>query len=535
MRDGTILRADVFLPADRPGPFPALLPWSPFGKTGTGILKIPDFTFIGVTQEKMSGYEKWEAPDPAEWCSRGYAIVNVDTRGIFDSKGDIFVYGTQEGRDGHDTIEWIGTQEWCTGKVALVGNSWLATTQWLIAAEQPPHLTAIAPWEGMGDYYRESICRGGIPNHAFWDFLIGTFNGRNQREDPGAMVEKYPMFNAYWADKKPKLQNIKIPMYVLASYSTGLHTVGSIRGWQYSSTPAKDKWLRIHPTQEWHDIYQTDGNDDLQRFMDHYLKGSDNGWQYTPKVRLSLLRYNAPPISFRAEDTYPPSRVRYDTLYLDAQNQTMSKEQSSTEMSVDYQSDSWDDDGVRFKFTFDHATELIGYSKVKLFMSCKDLDDMDVYVILRKLDKNGKALLNYNIPPQDWPHGTKQSDMPWQNIYIHLGQNGRLRASKRATAEEPGLTAEMRKTRSPAEIYHPHDKEEKVPPGEVVELDIGIWPAGVVFEAGESLALEVKGHDPMAPEFPQLERAMPNLNKGRHVVHTGGRYASSLLLPLTSK
>lgn len=66
------------------------------------------------------------------------------------------------------------------------------------------------------------------------------FNGFNKREDVVAMIEKYPLMNAYWEDKKPKLANIKVPMYVLASYSTGLHTEGSIRGWKYSSS--KDKW-----------------------------------------------------------------------------------------------------------------------------------------------------------------------------------------------------------------------------------------------------------------------------------------------------
>ena len=39
----------------------------------------------------------------------------------------------QEARDGYDTIEWIGTQPWCNGSVALAGNSWLATTQWLVS------------------------------------------------------------------------------------------------------------------------------------------------------------------------------------------------------------------------------------------------------------------------------------------------------------------------------------------------------------------------------------------------------------------
>jgi putative CocE/NonD family hydrolase len=85
---------------------------------------------VGVPKSSLSGLEKFEAPDPAEWCPRGYTVVNVDARGCFDSEGDIFFFGTQEGRDGHDTIEWIAEQSWCDGNVALVGNSWLAITQW---------------------------------------------------------------------------------------------------------------------------------------------------------------------------------------------------------------------------------------------------------------------------------------------------------------------------------------------------------------------------------------------------------------------
>jgi predicted acyl esterase len=59
------------------------------------------------------------------------------------------------------------------------------------------------------------------------------------------MVEKYPLWNAYWEDKKPRLADIEIPMYVLASYSTQLHTEGSIRGWKYASS--KQKW-QAQPT-----------------------------------------------------------------------------------------------------------------------------------------------------------------------------------------------------------------------------------------------------------------------------------------------
>ncbi|KAF2654184.1 alpha/beta-hydrolase [Lophiostoma macrostomum CBS 122681] len=478
----------------------------------------------------LSGLDKFEAPDPAEWCPRGYAMVQVDARGCYDSEGDIFVFGTQEGRDAYDTIEWIAKQPWSNGSVGLVGNSWLAITQWFIAAEQPPHLKAIVPWEGIGDFYRESICRGGIPSPHFWDFLAKTFNGKNSREDVGAMIRKYPLMNEYWADKKPQLSKIEVPMYVLASYSTGLHLEGSIRGWKYASS--KNKWLRIHPTQEWHDLYQLDANDDLQRFLDRYLLGHNNGWDSTPNVRLSLIRYNRPPISFRSEDTWPPSRVQYETLILNAADGSMQENEVEIAESVSYDSTSWDDDGAHFVYRFGQYTELVGFSKAVLFMSCDDLDDMDVYVMIRKLDRDGNPLVGLNILMAHQKRGTLESDIRDENLYKYLGPHGCLRASKRRVAPEPGLTEDLSKSVTPTELWYPHDKSEKVKPGDIVRMEVAIWPGGMVFEEGESLRFEVKGHNPVLPEFPALHRTLTNLNQGRHVLHTGAAHQSHVVLPL---
>lgn len=69
-------------------------------------------------------------------------------------------------------------------------------------------------------------------------------------------------------------------------------------------------------------------------------------------------------------------------------------------------------------------------------MSCADLDDMDVYVILRKLDRSGKALLSYNIPFEYQKAGTTADMIADENIYKHVGPSGRLRASKRAFTTE---------------------------------------------------------------------------------------------------
>lgn len=67
--------------------------------------------------------------------------------------------------------------------------------------------------------------------------------GKNRMEDSGAMTRKYPLRNEYWDDKDAKFANIEVPVYALSSFSTMLHTEGSIRGFLFSSS--KDKWCVI--------------------------------------------------------------------------------------------------------------------------------------------------------------------------------------------------------------------------------------------------------------------------------------------------
>ena len=78
-----------------------------------------------------------------------------------------------------------------------------------------------------------------------------------------------------------------MPAYVVASYSNTLHTAGTFRAWRRIAS--EEKWLRIHNTQEWPDYYDEANLEDLRRFFDHYLKGEDNGWEQTPRVRYSVL------------------------------------------------------------------------------------------------------------------------------------------------------------------------------------------------------------------------------------------------------
>lgn len=290
LRDGCKLFCDIMRP-DSQEKVPAILCFSPYGKGGHGFYIYENTPFrLGIPLEATSGLEKFEAPDPAEWCPRGYAIVNVDVRGSWESEGDVYIEGTQPGVDAYDAIEYIAAQAWCNGACSMAGNSWLATTQWTAAIQAPPALKCIAPWEGFTDMYRNVLCRGGIPKRDFTAFIFNkTIRGRNRREDLGKALTDWPLMNAFWADKRWDTSVIDIPIYALASYCSGIHCSGTIEGW--NNAKSENKWLRIHPTQEWYDLYGKPATDDLQKFYDRYLKDIKNDWEQTARVRVSLLTY----------------------------------------------------------------------------------------------------------------------------------------------------------------------------------------------------------------------------------------------------
>jgi putative CocE/NonD family hydrolase len=114
-------------------------------------------------------------------------MVVIDARGTGKSPGFYEVMSPLQTRDFYDAIEWAATQPWSTGKVGLLGVSYLAVKQWQVAALQPPHLAAIVPWEGMFDHYRDLYRHGGIYSSPFikliWNSQI-TVNQNGNRASP---------------------------------------------------------------------------------------------------------------------------------------------------------------------------------------------------------------------------------------------------------------------------------------------------------------------------------------------------------------
>lgn len=518
LRDGVTIHVDVFRPAGSEK-VPVIMAWSPYGKgQGSSVSVMGIFGMVGLDNGIVSGLEKFEGPDPAYWCARGYAICNPDVRGVVDSEGDSVLWDRQEGRDASDVIEWLAEQSWCTGKVGMSGTSYLAVSQWFTAAEQPPHLAAINPWEGVSDVYRDLVMRGGMPDTGFARQLQeGSFFGNGQKEDLLGEAERYPLMNDLWADKIPEFDRITVPAYVVASYSNTLHTAGTFRAWRRMASA--DKWLRIHNSQEWPDYYDEANVDDLRRFFDHFLRGEDNDWHTTPRVRYAVQDLKGGDRVGVASDTFPPSDVTSTTFYLDGRSRALTTTRPIDAAEVSYDVDS-NPNAVSFIARFNEETMLVGYPKAHLWVEARGSDDMDLFVLVQKLDAHGTPLMAFTVPN----HSAVAHDVTDHGATIlrYKGSDGRLRVSARHL-DEALSTDEV-----PA---HSFDRVEKLSPGEIVEIEIDLLPVGLAFHPGEQLRFVVSSRNLLGTMMPGI-REYVGANAGTHVIHTGGEHASSLQLPV---
>jgi len=500
LRDGTIINVDVYRP-DCANTVPAIVAQGPQSKRG-GYAPTPMNMNRGVPPGAISRMARSEGPDPGYWVHQGYAVINPEMMGTGNAQGNKVHWGTQEGRNGYDIVEWVGTREWCTGRVTMYGNSWLSMCQWFAAAEKPPHLTCITPNEGTSDIYREFLCWGGIPELGFNDRIIRRIAGLNLSEDYLGMLYKYPLMNAYWEDKIPRFEDIEIPAYVTTGWSH-FHNRGSWEGFRKISSPKK--WMRAHRDMEWPDAHNPEVLEDLKRYWDRYLKDIYNGWEETPRVRLDVM--DAGDIDFqhnRPEKEFPLARTQYTRLFLDARTGSLSASPLAEESAVRYDATPGKDGTARFTIKFNRDTEITGYLKLRLWVEADGANDMDLFVYVRKLDEEGQWLPTLIL------------DEPWPGII------GKMRVSRRELDEE---------TSTPFQPRYTYRKEEFLKPGEIVPVEIEIWPSSMIWHAGQQLSVVVAGHYIRRPGWFE-PFAWDLRNKGNHIIHTGGRYDSHLLIPV---
>lgn len=230
---------------------------------------------------------------------------------------------------------------------------------------------------------------------------------------------------------------------------------------------------------EWPDYYDDDSKRDLKRFFDYYLHGkTDNGWQTTPKVRLSVLNTGITGIADivnRPEAEFPLARTRYVKYYL-CPDKTLALQPPATGI-IQY-----DSSGEKLVFEHQMSTSLetTGFFMAHLIMSSPQHNEMDVFVQVERFSSNRSRQGTLCIKPQssvacgllkimhDWQIGLGSAGMAF-----HWGPEGQLRASH--------ALGKVKKD-SLAQPEYTHTEKQPLREGEQRTMDIPMRPYGLFWE-----------------------------------------------------
>jgi predicted acyl esterase len=533
VRDGTRLKADVLRP-DAPGRFPAIMNLGPYQKDKLWVP--PD-----DLAEKPNPLMNWETINPEWWVPKGYAAVRVDARGTGKSPGQGEPWSFQESLDFHDAIEWAAAQPWCSGAVGLAGISYFAINQWFVANHQPPSLRAIIPWEGFADLYRDALYHGGILNQFmtnwFVTHLCHHLIGRAYRGNPdtfqGNTLWRWVRNNldsGAFRGEQAQWEKIAVPLLTAGNWSgMGLHLRGNTEAFMRAAS--RHKKLRMHSGTHVHPFYSEDGRHDQLRFFDHWLKGIDNGVMDEPPVKL-FIRHGNGAGEWRYEHEWPLARTQWMRLYLDLSEPDADAPANSGRLTTAnpaqaaarsyFASGSSKGGSPSASSTFlasgamqagmglslDSAplpadTEITGPLAAVLFVSSSS-EDMDLFLTLRNIDAQGNDV---------WEVGQQGQQVPVAK--------GWLRVSHREL--DPDLSL-------PYRPYHRHRRRLYLVPGEIVRVEVEIWPTSMVFRKGHRIRLDVQPRDGVGSVHYTHYHA--DYNAGTNTLHAGGEWVSYLLLPV---
>ena len=321
-RDGVALSANLWRPEPSAGDpderFPVVVEMIPYGKDNW-------------RRDTDSGRGQWLAV-------RGYAYCRVDVRGTGSSGGvALDEYTAAETHDGYDAVEWAAAQPWSSGAVAMWGISYGAFTAIQVAKLRPPHLRAIVPCMGTDDRYVDDVhYRGGcvtvseLSQYAVSQVAMNamppdaTFRGGAWLDEWRARLQATPPWlfewlrhqadGPYWRQGSlaPDYDAIEVPTYSIGGWMDS-YVDPAFRMQARCTAPTRTlvgNWVHGWPG----DAPPGPNIDDLHelvRFLDHHLRGIDNGADAEPPL-VWFERDYAPPEPFPAE---LPGRWRAAAAY----------------------------------------------------------------------------------------------------------------------------------------------------------------------------------------------------------------------------
>jgi putative CocE/NonD family hydrolase len=302
MRDGIEIAADVYLPWAAVRPAPAIVTGTPYNK------------------------DSFVEADISRFVDAGYVVVRFDSRGRGKSEGEFCPFSMQDGLDGHDVVEWVAVQDWCTGAVGIRGLSYPGWITMATVSQSPQHLRAAIPISAPGRWQQEIPYTHGCLQifFAWWWALVrrrvnGSLLGVPQLlqilpvEAMGDVLEPagqgwqemldHDTLDDLWRSRRWDGEyDFDIPCL----HVTGWHDREDIHGafhhyeQMVADSPARDRqWVVVgpwtHVSCQWpSDTYQgvrfPGGSLDLiaiqLRFLDRFLRDDDNGVDAEPRVQL---------------------------------------------------------------------------------------------------------------------------------------------------------------------------------------------------------------------------------------------------------
>lgn len=514
VRDGTRLAVNIYRPATPQGVETARLP--------VIFVFTPYRARFRDAQGKVQEAALEDRLALRSLIRAGYVVAVADIRGKGASFGSRRGFQDRtEAYDGHDLVEWLARQDFSTGKVGMIGCSYLGGTTFHTASTTPPSLKAVfvgasdldkyafvrnggitaqfntrpdepaevdlasLPVDGDGD---AALLRAAVAEHARNTPMAPLWYGMPHRDSLSRFTG-----NAFWNEVAMFNYIDRIEAAGIATYFWG--------NWQdeptaqsiLSAANITGSRLLVGPGSHCVPPPGFDFTGEVVRYFDHHLKGAANGLAQAPRAT-----YWVEGQGWVRSDRLPGTEARPMTWHL-------AGGRSGTSQAAN--------DG-----TLQQRTDRAGRDTFRVDYNLPDADYFAFWA--QPMDRHGLAWTSAPLAAPLKLVGmpvvrlTVSADRPDAHVWAYLDQVdsagkaqviafGRLALSHRKTAKAPYDTL--------GAPYHSGLRADvaPLPVGSKARIDFALTALSQVVPAGHRLRLTVTGADPRQRNLREIRQDPP--------------------------